>query len=87
MILQLEIDKIESGLYEAHCETQKPTCHESISAVLKHYGEDIPADFCRFVEVRYGGVSLGTPAVTRLAKEPEVMVKELMGLLAAVYRA
>jgi hypothetical protein len=42
MILQLEIDKIESGLYEAHCETQKPTCHDSISSVLKHYGENIP---------------------------------------------
>lgn len=68
MILQLEIDKIESGLYEAQCETQKSTCHDSVSAVLKHYGEDIPADFCRFVEVRYGGVSLGTTAVTHFSR-------------------
>lgn len=87
MILQLEINKLESGLYEAHCETQKPTCHHSISAVLKYYGEDVPADFCQFVEVRYSGVSLGTTAVTRLANEPEVMAKELIGLVAAVYHA
>ena len=87
MILQLEIDKIDPGRYEAHCDSHKTTCHESISAVLKHYGEDIPPDFCQFVEVRYGGVSLGTTAVTRMAKEPEVMARELTGLLAAVHRA
>jgi hypothetical protein len=30
---------------------------------------------------------LGTTAVTRLAEEPEVMAKELTGLVAAVYQA
>ena len=60
---------------------------QSGRTVLKHYGEDIPPDFCQFVEVRYGGVSLSTTAVTRMAKEPEVMARELTGLLAAVHRA
>ncbi|MFZ3139153.1 hypothetical protein [Polaromonas sp.] len=89
MILQLDIEQLAPGLYEAHCECQTPptTLHGSISAALKHYGTDIPADFCRFVEVRYDGVSSGTTAVTRLANEPEAMARQLMGLAAAVYEA
>jgi hypothetical protein len=89
MILQLDIEKLERGLYEARCEHHAPatTVHDSISAVLKYYGEDIPDNFCRFVEVRYGGVSLGTTAVTALAKEPEVLAGQLTSLLAAVYQA
>lgn len=87
MILQVQIDKIESGVYEARCEATQRSCHASLSAVLKDYGEDIPGDFCQFVAVRDGGVCSGTTAVARRAKEPEAMVSELVGLVAAVHRA
>lgn len=89
MVLTLNIGKFSTGNYEVHCEgcTGSPTRHDSISAALAHYGEDIPPDFARFVEVRYHGVSLGTTAVTRLAKEPELMASELVVLAATVYEA
>lgn len=89
MVLTLNIGKFATGNYEVQCEGHagSPTRHESISAALAHYGDDIPPDFARFVEVRYHGVSLGTTAVTRLAKEPELMATELVALVAAVYEA
>lgn len=85
MILQLDIEQIAPEMYEVDCEHQTPptTLHGSSSAALKHYGESIPADFCRFVEVRYDGVTKGATAVARLAQEPEAMARELMGLSAA----
>lgn len=89
MIVKLDIGKISTGVYEVHCEgySGSPTCHDSISAALAHYGGDIPPDFARFVEVRYHDVSLGTTAVARLAKEPELMARELTSLMLAVYEA
>ncbi|MDO8771977.1 MAG: hypothetical protein Q7K57_25380 [Burkholderiaceae bacterium] len=89
MILKLDIGKISPGIYEVHCDgySGSPTCHESISAALAHYGENIPPDFARFVDVRYHEVSLGTTAVARLAQESELMASELTSLMAAVYEA
>lgn len=88
MILKLELEKLESGTYEARCTGQvTPTFHDSIAAALRHYGEDIPPEFARFVEVRYHEVSLGTTRVSRLTKEPELMANELVALLAAVYQS
>ena len=87
MILVLDIDQIQSGVYEARCGECKPTIHGSISEALKHYGEDIPADFCQFVHVHYGGVSLGTTAASRVASEPEALASRLTGLVAAVRQA
>lgn len=87
MILQLAIEKLDSGIYEAHCDLSQPTCHGSISEALKYYGGDIPPDLCQFVDVQYGGVSLGTTAVSRLASEPEALASRLTGLVAAVRQA
>lgn len=88
-VVTLEIDQISPNHYSVHCEdyADSPTFHSSISDALRHYGNSIPHDFSRFAEVRYGGVSLGTQAVARLAKEPEVMARELVELEAAVYRS
>jgi hypothetical protein len=86
MILKLDLRKIESGAYEAYCTGQvAPSVHDSIAAALRHYGQDIPAEFARFVEVRYHEVSLGTTKITRLTNEPELMAQELVDLTAAVY--
>lgn len=88
MILTLEIQKTEPGLYQAHCTGEaSPTIHNTIAAALRHYGEDIPPGFSRFAEVRYHGVSLGTTEITRLAMEPELMAQELVDLTATVYRS
>ena len=43
-----------------------------------------PPDYSQFVEVRYGGVSLGTQTVARLAKESELRANELVALETAV---
>lgn len=88
MILKLEIDKTGHGAYEAHCTGQNsPTIHNSITDVLRHYGEDIPPEFARFVEVRYYEVSVGTIEITRLSKEPELLAQELVDLASAVYQS
>ncbi|MDB5928821.1 MAG: hypothetical protein JWR60_528 [Polaromonas sp.] len=87
MILQLDIEQLAPGVYEVHCQDEPPPSplFSSISAALKHYGMTIPDDVCRFVEVRYDGVTTGTTAVARLANEPEAMARQLLALAAAVY--
>lgn len=88
MILKLDIQKTERGVYQAHCTGEvSPTVHDSIAAALLHYGEDIPPEFARFVEVRYQEVSLGTTEISRLTKESELMAQALVDLSAAVYRS
>lgn len=89
MILELDIEQLAPGVYEVHCECQTPPTshHSSLSAALKEYGTAIPDDFCRFVEVRYAGVTLGTTAVSRLAHEPEAMARQLLALAGAYHDA
>ena len=89
VVLNLDINKLMTSLYEARCDgsPEPSTTHESITAVLRHYGADIPANFSRFVNVSYCGVSCGTQPITRLALEAEVMARELVELAAEVQRS
>lgn len=88
-VVTLEIDKASPNHYAVHCEVlpDSPTFHATIADAIRHYGISIPRDFSQFAEVRYGGVSLGTQAVSRLAEEPAVMARELVELDAAVHRS
>lgn len=88
-VVTLDIEQIGPGVYEVHCvdRPDSPTVHCSISDAIRDYGNSIPRDYAHFVEVRYGGVSLGTQAVVRLSKESEVMASELIELVACVHRS
>lgn len=89
MVVVLEIGHNGPGVYEARCEfdTGGPTFHGSISEVLAHYGQAIPTEFSRYVEVQYGGVNSGTTLVTRLQMEPDLMAQELVDLVRDVHNA
>lgn len=89
MIIQLSIEKVTQGVYEVHCDYRQggPSQHNSISEALGSYGQEIPEDFCQFVEIHYGGISSGTTAVARLKTEPQVIAQELVALVAEVSRA
>ena len=89
MVLNLNIEQIAPEIYEVRCEshTGSLTSHQSVSEALAYYGAGIPPDFAQFVELRYADLCLGTVAVSRLAREPETVARELMALAAAVHAA
>ena len=84
-VIEIDIVKVTSGIYEVYCldRPDSPTTHHSISEAIREYG-DVPSNYAHFVEVRYGGVSLGTQSAARMAKEPSVMADELVALAFAV---
>lgn len=92
MVPKLYISKIEPGLYEAHLmeggqDICEPTVHSTIAEALRYVGQDVPDDFAHFVNVHYGGGSIGTTALTRLATESEAIANELVALAAALYQS
>jgi len=86
LILSLDILRLEPGLYEAYCtgEVGGSTHHASLTEALAYYGNTIPPEFARFVEPRYGGVSLGTMQVCDLATQPAALADRLTELVAQV---
>jgi hypothetical protein len=73
MILTLDIEKRGSGEYWAHlsCGGQTVTDalgpYRSLTDSIVAAAQDIPGEFARFVEPRFGGVSAGTLAVSEAA--------------------
>jgi hypothetical protein len=86
-ILELNIVKLSSGIYEAHCdgELAGASVHNSIAAALRHYGTDIPAEFAKFVNVEYAGVRLATTSITSLDKDAERLASELVQMVAEIH--
>lgn len=88
MIIELNINRLEQGVYEVQCVLQDElTRHNSISDALAYYGEDIPEELSQHVEIHYGGVSSGTTSIGRLRAEPQLIAQELVSLVAEVMTA
>lgn len=86
MVIRLDISKVEQGIYMAYCEARgEPTHHSSIAEALLSYGNEIPMDFARHVEVHYVDVSIGTQPVARLATHSEELARQLTTLAAEVW--
>lgn len=92
MIPDLHISKLESSLYEARLsdggiEISGPTLHATIAEALEFVGRDVPEDFAHFVDVHYGGGSIGTTAIVRLVVDAPTIADRLVAIAAAVYQS
>lgn len=88
-VIDLDICKLANSVYEARCEgaPETATVHQSISDALLYYGTDVPEGFARYVNISYGGISLGTQPISRLATHAEAMAHELVELSVEVQYA
>jgi hypothetical protein len=71
MILTLQIDKIETGLYRAAAlwgdtEVTKPGVYSSIEESIREEAAAVPDGFAYFADVTYRGASSGTISLSVL---------------------
>jgi hypothetical protein len=89
MILQLNVQRLEPGVYAFHCADapDSPSTHNTIAEGFRFYGNDIPPEIATFVNIEYGGCQLETTPVSELESKAEALAQRLMQLVARLHEA
>ena len=90
MVLTLQIDKIESGLYRASVlfggvEVTEPSHYASIEEAIREEATAVPEGFAYFADVIYGGAASGTIALTLLPERASQVADQLVAIVAEMY--
>lgn len=91
MVLTLQIDKVESGLYRAAALTggvlvTEPSFYASIEEAIREEAVAIPAGFAHFADVTYGGASSGTTPLVTLPGRASQIANDLVAVVAEMHR-
>lgn len=86
IILTLQIDKVQSGVYRAEvvcrgAQVTEPTSHARISDAISAEALAVPDGFAHFMEVCYCGLSSGTIPLGLIAEQADAIAKRLMDLM------
>lgn len=91
MVLTLQIDQIESGLYRAAAlsgavEVTQPSQYSSIEEAIREEAAAVPEGFAYFADVTYGGASSGTISLTLLPGRASQVADQLVAIVAEMHR-
>lgn len=91
MILVLQVDKIEPGVYRAVLrdgteEVVEATMHPNLAAALQATAEWTPPEVARFLEPRFAGCTTGTVSCADLARDAGEVANRLVSIAAIVAR-
>ena len=91
MVLTLQIDKVESGLYRAAVlcggvEVTKSSQYATIEEAIREEATAVPEGFAYFADVIYGGASSGTISLTLLPERASQVADQLVAIVAEMYR-
>lgn len=91
MVLTLQIDKIESGLYRAavlcgSVEVTESSQYASIEEAIREEVAAVPEGFAYFADVIYGGASSGTISLAVLPERASQVADQLVAIMAEMYR-
>ena len=87
MVLTLQIDKIESGLYRAavlcgSVEVTESSQYASIEEAIREEVAAVPEGFAYFADVIYGGASSGTISLAVLPERASQVADQLVAIMA-----
>lgn len=90
MVLMLQIDKIESGLYRAAVlcggvEVTESSQYTSIEEAIREEATAVPVGFAYFADVIYGGASSGTISPALLPERASQVADQLVAIVAEMY--
>lgn len=91
MVITLQIDKIEPGLYRAavlssDIEVAEPTMHASIEQAIRTVASDVPEGFAHFVDVTYGSACSGTMSLKGLPERAAQVADQLVAIVAEMHQ-
>lgn len=86
IVLTLQIDKIQSGVYRAEVlcrgvQVIEPTSHERISEAIRGEASAVPNGFAHFMEVRYCELSSGTIPLWQVPSRADEIAERLVELM------
>ncbi|MBB1073245.1 hypothetical protein HUU62_02305 [Rhodoferax sp. 4810] len=87
MVITLQIDKIEPGLYRAAVlsggiEVTEPSMHTSIVEAIREVASDVPDGFAHFAVVMYGSACSGTIALKDVPEKAAQIADQLVSIVA-----
>lgn len=87
MVITLQIDKIESGMYRAAVlfsgtEITYPGTYPSIEDAIMAEADELPDGFAYFANVTYGGASSGTISLAALPSRAAQVADQLVAIVA-----
>lgn len=92
MIVQLQIDRLAPGHYQAQIldgsvPVFEPSIHPSIEEAIREEAGGVPTELARFIEVRFAGLSSGTMSCAELLDKAPVVAAALVRLLGELHAA
>lgn len=90
MVLTIQIDRIDSGLYRAKVlcggvEVTESSQYISIAEAIREEATAVPDGFAHFADVIYGGASSGTILLALLPERASQVADQLVAIVAEMY--